>query len=282
MFRYISIYILAFIFLQLIPQTEGLAQEDTEFSLERYEPITIDLEEEEEEENITEKKKKKRKKKVFYGIKTKRGFIKSGFRNKVTYTQFYYLKEAPEIDPYVREIFWYDKDRRRIRSTPDFDPEKGFILHGPHKKFRGELVLEKGIYYKGTKHGRWTAYNNDTILIKKEKYYRGWPKESRAVYYDKERTKLKEIIPVRYGEVEGDYYMFYKNGQVAVHGKLQEGEKIGKWTEYYDFGRRRKREIVYQPTAFEQKEFQPFINKEWNRRGQLIYERDKFMARMSR
>src|SRR5688572_6645441 len=51
-------------------------------------PISLDFEK--EEEPISTDKKKKPKKKVFYGIKTKKGFTRKGYGERVTYELFYY------------------------------------------------------------------------------------------------------------------------------------------------------------------------------------------------
>ncbi|MDQ3393801.1 MAG: hypothetical protein M3512_06785, partial [Bacteroidota bacterium] len=61
-------------------------------------PLTIDLDAQEEEEAP---KKKKRKKNVYYGIKTRKGFVKTGFGNDVVIETFNYLKEHEDPDPYV-------------------------------------------------------------------------------------------------------------------------------------------------------------------------------------
>ena len=79
-------------------------------------PLTINLDEEEEEEE--EEHKKKRKKKVFYGIKTKKGYTKTGFGDDAVIETFFYLKQYEQPDPYVPEIYWYDFRRKRIRTTP--------------------------------------------------------------------------------------------------------------------------------------------------------------------
>src|SRR5690606_8921258 len=122
-------------------------------------PVILSFDEEEEE---PKKKKKKVKKKVFYGIKTRKGFTRSGQGNRVTYELFYVLKKPEKPETFARDIYWFDYTRKQIRKTERFDPEKGVLLHGPYEKRLGEVVLEKGIFYKGTKHGRWMYYNRDS------------------------------------------------------------------------------------------------------------------------
>lgn len=239
-------------------------------------PLTINLEEEEAEEDTVKVKKKKRKRNVYYGIKTKKGFTKSGYAGQTIIEQFYYLKKYEEPDPYVRDVYWYDTKRKQIRTIHNITKDKALILHGPYKKMTedGE-VLEEGMFYKGTKHGRWTKYNKSFILLDKEKYTRGWPRESEVVYYNKDkRENLKEVIPVEYGEKEGYYFYFHKSGRVAVEGEYQEGKKVGIWTEYYDYERRAKKQIKYPDDPYNEKA-KSYIMKEWNPEGQVVYEYKK-------
>ncbi|NJM24247.1 MAG: hypothetical protein HC859_00590 [Bacteroidia bacterium] len=174
----------------------------------------------------------------------------------------------------MRDIWWYDFTRREIRHTSKFEPDKGVLLHGPYEKKQGDVLLEKGIFYKGTKHGRWMAYKRDSSLVDKAKYYKGWPKESLVSYYASAGAqKMKEIIPVEFGEKEGYYYMFFENGKKAVEGEYQWDKKVGDWTEYYPDGKR-KRIIAYPKEAFGN-EFEPFIRAEWDEKGKEIYRNNK-------
>lgn len=147
-------------------------EQDQRFTIDT--PVKLDFDQK-EEEPVT-KKKKKVKKKVFYGIKTKKGFTKKGQGERVTYELFYYLKKAEKPETFVRDVYWYDFKRKEIRKTEKFDPANGVLLHGPYEKRQGDIILQKGIFYKGTKHGRWVSYTRDSVLTDKEKYYRGWPK----------------------------------------------------------------------------------------------------------
>jgi hypothetical protein len=255
--------------LALHAQEPERTSEEQLFSVDT--PVSLDFEQ--EEEPINTDKKKKPKKKVFYGIKTKKGFTRKGYGNRVTYELFYYLKKPQAPQSFARDIYWYDFSRKEIRKTSTFDPSKGVLLHGPYEKRQGELVIQKGIFYKGSKHGRWLSYNKDSVLIDKEKYYKGWPKESVVSYYDPaDRKKMKEIIPIEFGEKEGYYYRFHETGQVAVMGEYRFDQKVGDWTEYYA-NNKRKRIIAYQKEAFD--EATPYIKAEWNDKGKEIYRNAK-------
>ncbi len=240
-------------------------------------PLTINLEEEEEEaEKESKVKKKKRKRNVYYNIKSKKGFTKSGYGGQTIIEQFHYLKKFEKPDPYVRDVYWYDTKRKQIRTTHNIQEDKALILHGPYKKINEEgEILAEGIFYKGTKHGRWTYYNSNNILTDKEKYSKGWPRESEISYYDdKKRENLKEVTPVEYGEKEGYYFYFHKSGRVAVEGEYQMGRKVGLWTEYYDFERRAKKQIKYPDDPYDENT-KPYTIKEWNPEGQVVYEYQK-------
>jgi antitoxin component YwqK of YwqJK toxin-antitoxin module len=251
-------------------QEQQVEEKDERFTVDT--PVNLDFEKKEEEP--VAKKKKKVKKKVFYGIKTKKGFTKKGQGNRVTYELFYYIKKPQKPETFVRDIYWFDFRRKEIRKSEKFDPANGVLLHGPYEKKQGDIVLQKGIFYKGTKHGRWVTYTRDSVLTDKEKYYKGWPRESEVTYYDpNERKKMKEIIPIEFGEKEGYYYRFYENGQIAVTGEYHWDQKVGDWTEYYP-GTKRKKIIAYPKEPFA-KNAKPYIKVEWNDKGKEIYRNNK-------
>ncbi|MDH5597815.1 MAG: hypothetical protein OEY34_01750 [Cyclobacteriaceae bacterium] len=229
--------------------------------------MTIDFEEDEEDVVSKEKKKKKN---TFYNIKTKKGYTRKGFGENTVIELFYFLKENQEVDHFVRDIYWFDYKRQEVRKGQNFDPTKGALLHGPYKKVMGKQVLDSGMYYMGLKHGTWMYHDKNDVLIDKEKYYKGWPRESYVKYYDKDRTQMKEIIPVEFGDKEGNYYYFYKNGQIAVRGEYKWDSKVGDWMEYYPNGRRKK--IIRYSKDPRDKVTKPFVVREWNRKGQEVYD----------
>src|SRR5262249_43652964 len=114
----------------LLAQEE--APQDQQFTIDT--PASLDFQKEEEPEEP--KKKKKVKKKVYYGIKTKKGFTRKGYGERVTYEIFYFLKNSEKPQTFVRDLHWYDYTRKEIRvTTPaSFDPKKGVLLHGPYEK----------------------------------------------------------------------------------------------------------------------------------------------------
>ncbi len=255
----------------ILPLVSWSQEEEPEQRFTIDTPVNLDFQKEEEPVNT---KKKKVKKKVYYGIKTKKGFTRKGTGDKITYELFYYLKKSEKPKTFVRDIYWYDYTRREIRKTTTFDPKKGVLLHGPYEKRQGQVVLEKGIFYQGTRHGRWMKYNRDSTLLDKDRYYQGWPKESLVSYYDpQQRKRMKEMTPIEYGEKEGYYYFFHENGQLAVQGEFQWNEKVGDWTEFYANGKRKK--IIAYPKAPFDDQMKPYIKAEWNDKGKEIYRNNK-------
>lgn len=241
---------------------------------------TIDLEEEEEEKEV---KKKKRKKKVFYDMKTKKGRITRQSGGKQLYEEFYYLPEYSEPNFYVREKYYYDPEDRKIKFSSSVKNKEVLILHGPYKRYLDGQLIAEGIFYIGTKHGRWMEYFSNDVLKYKEKYFKGWPKESKITYHDAEATKVKEVIPIRHGIKEGTYYYFHENGVVGVTGVYENDTRVGVWKEYYKYRRNRrnrKKEVQYAEDGYDDN-FRPFIIKEWSNEGKLLYDRDLHKRRLS-
>lgn len=267
--RFSFVFTLSILSFCAFAQEEGEEPEDRPFTIDGAFALDLD----QEEEPIANPKKKKVKKRVYYGIKTKKAFTRKGTGERITFESFFILKKPETPQTFVRDVYWYDYKRREVRKTAPakFDPKSGILLHGPYKKFLlGGVVLEQGIYYKGTKHGRWMKYNRDSVLLDKEKYFKGWPKESQLTYYDPfERKKLKEIIPIEYGEREGYYYLFHENGKPAVVGEYKFGQRVNDWIEYYPDGRRKK--IISFPKEAFDNSTKAFVRVEWNEKGKEIY-----------
>ena len=272
-----------FVFALLKGTSPLLAQDSSVANLFRvdYEtPLTIELSQRETSDEPLEpiKKKEKRKNpKIFYGIKTKRGFTKTGYGKNTAVETFYYLKEKDYVGPdeYTREFYYYDFKRKKIvNSIRVKDPKNVGVLHGPYVKKIGEQVIESGMYYKGKKHRRWVQLNTSDILVGKQIYWKGWPEESMLGFYDFERQHLREVIPVHFGERNGMYYAFHPNGAVAAVGEYKYDKRIGTWREYYP-NKRLKREIQYPADPFD-KTTLPVITKEWAENGTLIFDRVRF------
>lgn len=261
----------------------SLAQEESLESLFKVDydtPLTLDLEaQKEEEEPLIAPKKKKVKKNVFFGVKTKKGFAKTRKAGDLVIETFHVLKEFESPPLYTRDFYWLDVKNGKVVNALRTQGKRARVLHGPYRKILAgtDQVLEEGWYYKGMKHRRWVRYNRHDILQEKKYWWKGWPQDSKLAYYNFEKTKLKEVIPVHYGEKNGAYWAFHPDGSVAVRGEYKFGHKVGMWKEYYD-GRSIKREVIYPEDPF-QFDFIPYISKEWARTGKIIYDREKTIGR---
>lgn len=271
-------------FLMVIGSVRLSAQEQSLedlFKVDYETPLTIDIEDEDLETEIVEpiKKKKKKKKKVFFGIKTKKGFTRTGFGNGVVFELFHYLKEYEDPPEYARDFYWYDTKKRKIINSLRVRKKDAVILHGHYIKKKGDQILEEGHFFRGQKHGRWVRLNSYDILQDKKKYWKGWPQESLLAFYDFDREKVKEVIPIHYGERSGTYYAFHENGNVAARGEYKFNHRVGLWREFFS-NKATKREIRYPEDPFDFNT-SPVIVKEWNERGQIIYDRKKFLAEIN-
>ncbi|MEM6829129.1 MAG: hypothetical protein AAF551_01345 [Bacteroidota bacterium] len=258
---------------------EGASESiDDIFKVNYDTPLTLDLKEKEESSiEPVKQKKKKVKKNVFFGLKTKKGFTRRLIRGQIVYEIFHVLKTYEGPAEYARDFYWYDGRKKKVVNSLKVKEDNARVLHGPYKKMLGDQVLEEGWFYKGMKHRRWVKLNKHDILQEKAYWWKGWPQESLLSYYDFKKTKLREVIPMHYGEKEGEYWAFHKNGKVAVRGKYKFDHRIGLWKEYYD-GRRVKREVKYpdDPFDFESK---PYIVKEWDVKGKVLFDRSKLKSR---
>lgn len=238
-------------------------------------PVLLFTTVEDEEKSKEKKKKKKKNRGIYFGEKTRKSLIKRSFRDQTHSEYFHYTLRNQKVDSYIRDIYWYDQKERVIR-TKGFDPSRGYLLHGPYEKRIEDTVVESGMFYYGTKHGRWMTFNSKNILLDKLNYYEGWPKASRVTYYNRADQKIEKVTPVEYELEEGNFYHFYEDGTLAVSGEYKYGEKVGLWTEYWEDSEDttiRKREIQYQEEPFSEN-FRPFIRAEWDKEGNLIYRRD--------
>jgi hypothetical protein len=98
--------------------------QEGQFTFDTDKPFTL-LELDQKEEPIPTKKKKP-KRKVYYGIKTKKGFTRKGFGDKMVIELFYVLKKPDVPTGFARDVYWYDFTRRELRRTTvaAFDPIK--------------------------------------------------------------------------------------------------------------------------------------------------------------
>ena len=270
----------SFVFLTFLVAFTSNAQEassetiDDIFKVNYDTPLTLDLASNAETEvEPVKQKKKKVKKNVFFGIKTRKGYTRDLIRNQVVYEIFHIMKVYEAPPEYARDYYWYDYKKKKIVNSVRVKEAIAGVLHGPYKKMIGDQVLEEGWFYKGMKHKRWVKFNKYDILQDKKYWWKGWPQESLLSYYDFQKTKLREVIPMHYGERNGEYWAFHEDGMLAVRGEYKFNHKVGVWKEYYD-GRLIKREVRYSDDPFNF-EFTPHIQKEWNRSGKVIFDKSK-------
>ena len=283
--------------MDLFPQVDSTLAKDSTKKQDKYirfysnvDPLLEEETEEKKElETKAEKKRRKRrkKKKWFHGYKTKKGYAVRGQGKRQVVETFRYLKEYKQPNEYVKYYYIYDNKKLKIVRTTKVEPGNVRILHGPYEKRIGKDVVERGYYYVGTKHGRWEylysekqhkfkyGTEEDTIIAyqslkDKEVWDKGWPKSSDISYYDREKTKVKEVMPYENNEKHGEYFLFHENGQVAVHGKYEFGHKVGKWYEYYPgtHQHKRKKIIQYPDDPFDESE--AIVLQEYNKEGEKV------------
>ncbi len=215
----------------------------------------------------------KKKRNFYYGEKTKKTFTTKSSRTAVTYELFNVLREPVKVDNYVRQIYYHDVRKGEIVAVTGRGQTLSRVLHGPYKRTVNDITVEEGMYHYGTKHEIWMYQKTDSTLYDKRHYNKGWFRDSEITYYDEDqKTKVKEVVPYRYGKKEGDYYLFFPSGNIAVRGKYEFDRKVGVWEEFHNLPGvvRIKKEIQY-PPQFWQKDFNAYVRKEWNRNATPTY-----------
>lgn len=220
----------------------------------------------------------KKRKNYFFGEKTKRAYTVGQASGRTVIEDFYILPEPAEVDPYVLAIYVHDQQRDQVKASRPRGRTASRVLHGPYKKLINDVVVEEGMYFYGTKHQRWVRLTRQNQLVTKEHYHKGWYRDSDITYYDGAgKQKLEKVLPIQYGKKEGMYIHFFENGRIAVRGRYQFDKKVGIWEEYHNSSARIvKREIQYAPDPF-QKDFKPFIRREWDISGNKVYESPKIL-----
>ncbi len=232
-----------------------------------------------EEEKQSKRRKTSKKKRIYFDIKTKGGFTKTG-SSSITVEVFRMIEDSYLIkDPYQKEIYYYDTKAKRIKqdSYDDFRAKvkKGlsaYLLHGQYQKYRDQELREEGYYYKGLKHDRWTELNSKGVLLEKITFHLGYPESAQITYYDAAEKKPKEIIPVVYDRKEGKYYRFHENGVLAESGDYQNNHKVGTWREWHE-NRARKQDTQYPQKWWDEKE--PILLRKWTEKGVMTYDIDR-------
>lgn len=260
---------------------ENLTLDDNSLKTDSVPSLELMLSEEElgVEEEEKKRKKKKKKKKVYFGLKTKKGFAKKGTSTVTTELFRYVSMEHLMENPYQQAIHYYDAKKKRLRED-DYNTvrkklkkgEKIVLLHGEYRQIKEGIIREEGFFYKGLKHGEWSEYDRKDILIERVKYDLGWLEASKITYYDAAETKLKEVIPILHDRIEGTYYRFYENGYIAEKGEYANNVRIGLWREYYPNLQRKK--DTQHPYRWWVEE-KPYLLREWNERGEMVYDHDR-------
>ena len=223
------------------------------------------------------KKVKKKPKDEYEGIKFELRIGEYGSGTRLTVEEINVLRNPDEAEPsiYAKEIWWYDPKLRRVTNVPRKDENYGEICHGPFKKYVNDELVEEGSFYVGVKDGRWETYNQEYILLSKDKFKDGFLSDSKFSYYDKEEKKIKEVVPVKFGKITGEYRSFFEGGQLKEEGKFDDSVKVGRWREYHQFGSmgRLSKETMYAKDKFDTTLSEVLVERDT--KGKIIYEAPK-------
>lgn len=262
-----------------LAEGELILESDTMPPSLEYKLSKEELELAKQEESQRKIKKKRQKRSIYFGIKTKSGFVRSEGSDLVM-TVFRIIDAKYLIkNTYQREIWYYDVKSRKLKSDHYFDLSakigKGaviYLLHGQFQRYKEGILREEGYFYKGLKHDKWQEMDKESILLEKIRFEMGYPIESKITYYDDAEIKIKEVIPIQHGFMQGTYYAFHENGVLAMEGKYENNQKIGLWRAFYD---NRQRKLDTQYTLQWHTPTEPLKLREWERNGIQIFDKDR-------
>lgn len=219
-------------------------------------------------------KTKKKNKRVYFDIRLKPRYLKKKTRKTKTEILFFIAKGRTEAPPFRRQIYYYNRAKKRISKSNNRNHHKHSHLHGHYIKKINGRVVEEGYYYKGVKHGRWEKHSRRGILIDRKIYNKGFAKDSKITYYNDNSAKIKEVVPYHYGEKEGLYLRYYESGRLAEMGLYRGNYKVGNWYEYYDRKRYKSKSIIkYPKKPYYDDDVKGLVVKAWNEKGKRIHQK---------
>jgi antitoxin component YwqK of YwqJK toxin-antitoxin module len=231
-----------------------------------------------QERKKSKKDRQKKRKKLYLGLKTKGGFIRDDDGESIDLFRMVEMTHL-NLQGNPKDIHYYDVKAGKIKTDEMSNLQKKikkgtkmYLLHGHYQKIKNGEVRLEGYYNKGHRNDKWYEFDKEGILLEKITYRDGHTEETFIEHHDEKGTKLKEIVPIVHGRVQGKYQLFHENGNIAIEGKYDNNEKIGFWREWYA-NKKMKKETMY-PTHWYDKT-PPVLMREWDETGKLIYDKDK-------
>lgn len=226
---------------------------------------------EDSSEGKTKKRKRERYKKtqVFHGLEARKVFKRAEQGRNIITEMFYYLPDYKKPSSVVDKKYYMNAETEAIESSRQVKRVDNLkVLHGPYVRKRNGILVEKGYYYRGVKHGRWEKYHKTKGSLESKVYYdKGFPKNSIRMFHDEKKTKLKAIISVVDGYKNGYAVYYYPGGSLKAKGYHLENERVGTWVEYYENGKR-KQELKYNNVPYDKDK--PETVRSWSEDGSPI------------
>ncbi len=170
---------------------------------------------------------------VFIGITfTNCSFLDNGERIK--YHNNGKIKSIGEVKAGKKTGVWAFYDQYEIQV--DSITYKEGVKEGVHKTYdlKQGILLSKGSYVKGKKHGVWESYHDDGNIHGREEFKNGTPIGEYVYYYADGTSKI--LTPIYNGKWHGDHKEYYPDGKLSITGHYHNGVRDGEWKEYYENG----------------------------------------------
>ena len=212
------------------------------------------------EEEAPEKKKVK---KSFLRVKTKKVLLK-GSGNRV-YLRTLLLPEKPEMPKtFVRDIYYYDYARRGWFARQVRSEKKESLLHGSVTSAWWTVILILVFFIKGTKHGRWMTYKQDSTLTDKALYFRAGQKNRRLRITTRWSVRGEEILRSNSARRKASTTCSMKTVwlPLPVNTSGKKSRKLDWILSYQE-----KKKLVTYSRIHSTKDLMPYVKTEWNDKG---------------
>ena len=161
---------------------------------------------------------------------------------------------------------YHDAAQTQLKSETDY--LKG-MPHGTHLEYyKNGRVSRKGFFNYGKEDSVWTFYYEDGKKKAIENFMKG-KKWGTNKYYFKS-GKIAQVTKYENDLSDSVWTAYYENGNVKSKETFELGKKEGEWIYYYENGQK-KRECHNVDLVFGNS-YEKGLCKEWNERGELIYE----------
>ena len=137
-------------------------------------------------------------------------------------------KDNKKVGKWFFYEYSYEAKKNILRITIEYD---NGLYHGKEERFREDETMEYAADYNQGKIRKMYNYDSKGQKISERDYLNDTYHGEEKTFFS-ENGKLKSLKIYKYGDAEGEYIEYNKDGTVDTKGNYQKGVKVGKWINY--------------------------------------------------